>query len=141
VWYVHVHHRWNRAGEWLIRPVWDMIGDAVRRLNGGEITADQAADLPIFKLTPFIETMGRIRREGRRREFWWEREWRHVGDFQFSRVIGQAVVLAPASDHAALRAAIQSSWPGNMRLVDVTWSDDQIDGVLVGLDNGPFPPD
>ena len=51
------------------------------------------AELPIFKLTPFIETMGRPK-GGTRKEFWWERAWRKVGDLGFSP--SKAVVVLGA---------------------------------------------
>ncbi len=57
------------------------LADESRQSNnrGGEAT--ERFDHDIFRLTPFIETMGRLgEQEGRRpKEFWWEREWRHAG--------------------------------------------------------------
>ncbi len=75
-----------------INPVWyvDMtpgrywlthyVENLVRR------AADQGkafADDPISKIAPFIEGMGTWPGLGRK-EFWWEREWRHLGDLSFS---------------------------------------------------------
>ena len=135
VWYVDRHYRSDDPQPWRIVPVWDMINSAVAT----NLPPEKLAELPIFKLTPFIETMGRPK-GGTRKEFWWEREWRKVGDLGFlpSKAV---VVLAPADEHDALRAAVQHI-PGykSVRLVDVNWTADQIKVAIGGLDNEPFPP-
>lgn len=135
VWYIDRHYTPGVYREWLINPIWNMINSAAAL----DLPPDALAELPIFKLTPFIQTMGRSK-EGQRQEFWWEREWRKVGDLTFlpSKAV---VVLAPDVEHAELRDLVKDI-PGyrNMRLVDVSWGPDQIEQVLDGLDNEPFPP-
>lgn len=75
VWYVDI----TPGHDWLTKPVENMR-DA----------ADKAGDFhesDIARITPFIETMGtgtKTTGDTYRVEFWWEREWRYVGDFAFS---------------------------------------------------------
>jgi hypothetical protein len=65
---------------------------------------------PIAEIAPFIETMGPVGRPGetRRREFWWEREWRYRGDLSFAwnEVVA---VFAPQPQHDALRGMLQQA--------------------------------
>jgi len=135
VWYVDRHHLPDDFRSWLIAPVWEMINSAA----ASGLPPEELAELSIFKLTPFIETMGRPK-GGNRKEFWWEREWRKVGDLGFlpSKAV---VVLAPAAEHEDLRGAVQDI-PGyrNVRLVDASWAQGQIEETIDGLDNEPFPP-
>jgi hypothetical protein len=135
VWYVDRHYMPGEFRPWLITPVWEMINSAA----AAGLPPEELAELPIFKLTPFIETMGRPQ-GGNRKEFWWEREWRKVGNLHFLPSKA-AIVLAPAAEHEALRNVVQHI-PGysNLRLVDVSWAPEQIEQSLDGLDNEPFPP-
>jgi len=55
----------------------------------------------LLRLTPFIEQMGTG--PTYTKEFWWEREWRHVGDFSLPK---RTIVLAPADRHAYLRRKV-----------------------------------
>lgn len=56
---------------WLINYINSLMDEALQRGN--------YEDSDISHLTPFIETM--FTHSTSRKEFWWEREWRHVGDF------------------------------------------------------------
>lgn len=96
-------------------------------------------DSPILQLTPFIEQMGSW--GDTRKEFWWEREWRHVGDLSFTpRDI--VVVFAPHTDHDDLRHQIES-WDHYIRIpvfVDARWGLERMIAALAGVkDPGPFP--
>jgi hypothetical protein len=139
VWYIDTTQPRGDYRRWLINPVWQMINDAATLAGQGAVSADELAALPIFDLTPFIETMGRMGQKASRKEFWWEREWRKVGNFTFSPSKA-VVVLAPEENHETLRKAVQHI-PGynGMRPVDVTWKPDRIEQALDGLDNEPFP--
>lgn len=76
VWYVDI----TPGHSWLTNPLNNLIDNATA---SGAYEASNVA-----RLTPFIEQMGTIP-FGTRKEFWWEREWRHVGDFSLpSHVIG-----------------------------------------------------
>lgn len=102
----------------------------------------------IFRVTPYIEQMGDWSTGGttNRKEFWWEREWRHVGDFTFEP-IHTVAVLAPAPVHDELRqvlvgTALWSSRPVPVPILDPDWGLERMIAVLSGVaqeDLGPFP--
>ena len=79
----------------LREPIRELLEQAV-----ADATAQGAADpdperlaaAPILRLTPFVEQMGMP--AGIRKEFWWEREWRHPGDLRFAPA-DIVVVFAP----------------------------------------------
>jgi len=81
-----------------------------------------------------------------RKEFWWEREWRHVGDFHFfvpSRIVG---FLVPEADHARFAVdmiAANEIWRRKPRpLLDPSWGLERMIVSLADLDPehvGPFP--
>lgn len=64
---------------------------------------------------PFAEQMGTWPSLGTQKEFWWEREWRHVGPFTFNSD-ELALILAPEKDHEEL--AKVSGRP----IIDAAWS-------------------
>jgi len=115
VWYVDTTH----AAAGVVRQAVDELLDRALGAEGPFI------DHPAARLFPFMEDMG-FGPSGHRKEFWWEREWRHVGDFSFepSEI---ALVLAPASDHGAI--AQVTSRP----CVDPAWSLERMIGSLAGL--------
>src|SRR5262249_7823432 len=100
VWYIDIT---PSGHEWLTNPVQEMLaagaaGRAVARGWPGDAWREvDLAHAPIASLTPFFEQMGRP--AGTRKEFWWEREWRHVGarEFGWSDVVAAFV---PEQDHA-----------------------------------------
>ncbi|GAA4934668.1 hypothetical protein GCM10023224_14080 [Streptomonospora halophila] len=99
---------------------------------------------------------------GGRKEFWWEREWRHVGDFRFEEP-RDIVVAFPQGDHNAFRddltSVLQQRQEGSdpfvpagdlppvevdgyksLRLVDPNWGLERMIAALAGVgDPGPFP--
>ncbi|MFB4273515.1 abortive infection system antitoxin AbiGi family protein [Nonomuraea sp. GTA35] len=98
VWYLDI----TPDHDWLTNPLQQLIDQALEQLN---LPFTQPGGLPpVLRLTPFIEQMGTgTRRDGTtyRKEFAWEREWRHNGTFNFS--LGNAVaIFAPENDHLAL---------------------------------------
>jgi hypothetical protein len=55
------------------------------------------------KITPFLEGMGSWEEEPgerRYREFRWEREWRHLGDLDFSESSEKVIWLCPEDEIA-----------------------------------------
>jgi Putative abortive phage resistance protein AbiGi, antitoxin len=70
VWYTVA----NRAEHWRVNHVWNLV-DAAQ-------AAGDFRDSDIAQLTPFIDLMGYLG-PGKRKEFWWEREWRHLGSLRF----------------------------------------------------------
>jgi hypothetical protein len=130
-----------KSHEWLTNPFRKLIEDAVRAATPRGSTEPDPTDLamhPIFRLTPFIETMGQTQ-DGRRKEFWWEREWRKVSSLDFNPAAVVAAVT-PTRDHDNLRTAL-SAVPGyaKLRLVDPAWDAGTIEAALDGVNTGPFP--
>lgn len=76
VWYVDI----TPGHDWLMKPVNEILDREINRLK-------RFRKSPLAQIAPFIEQMGSgTGRSGYRyrKEFWWEREWRHRGDFNFS---------------------------------------------------------
>jgi hypothetical protein len=71
VWYLDV--TWGTP--WRVKFVWNLVKE--RKASGNFLGSD------IAEIAPFVETMGYVR-SAPHKEFWWEREWRHLGDFQFT---------------------------------------------------------
>lgn len=82
VWYVDI----SPGHTWLMNPINSLIEAA--------LDDDKFAESSISKITPFIEQMGGG--SGYQKEFWWEREWRHVGDFLLPNRI---IILCPEKEH------------------------------------------
>jgi hypothetical protein len=75
-----------------VNPVWyvDMtpgrdwhIAAALNRLRDDAVASGDFHNHPAAQVFPFVEPMGVWDRP---REFWWEREWRHVGNFDLPGV-------------------------------------------------------
>ncbi|ASW89730.1 abortive infection system antitoxin AbiGi family protein [Mycobacterium marseillense] len=99
----------------------------------------------IFRITPFIEQMGDWSQGSvARKEFWWEREWRHVGHFYFTPDHTVAV-LASEAQHADLKAMLSGDlrWgPRSVPILDPEWGLERMIAVMSGVaeeDLGPFP--
>jgi hypothetical protein len=141
VWYTDIT---VRARTWPSTTVNTMIGSAIRRARTGSGAIDSVAlaKESIFQITPYFEQMGPIS-NGRRKEFWWEREWRHIGGYQLSipRIVA---VLAPAAVHDDLcdeLTAIDEDW-GTRPLIDPRWGLERMIAALAGVsagDSTPFP--
>ncbi|MCP3799759.1 abortive infection system antitoxin AbiGi family protein [Allokutzneria sp. A3M-2-11 16] len=138
VWYLDI----TPGHDWLTGPVNQLVKDAEAAATPTGAPGPDTVSLlasPILRLTPFLEQMGPT--QGARKEFWWEREWRHVGDFVFtSRDI--VVVFAPESEHDALREEM-ATWPGCAAppaVVDAKWGLERVIAALAHVrDPGPFP--
>jgi hypothetical protein len=97
------------------------------------------------KLTPFIEQMGsgsHAQGGGYKKEFWWEREWRHRGDFGLPP---KFIVLCPFKEVREIRDAVNQGLQEPKRLeasfIDPRWGLEKIIGHLAGFDIedlGPF---
>jgi hypothetical protein len=82
--------------------------------------------------------------ETRKKEFWWEREWRHVGNFSLPD--NAFIVLCPAADRCEIERLVERVHPDpefcpRVSVVDPAWSLEMIIGSLAGLgpeDLGPF---
>lgn len=133
VWYIDA----TVGHDWLTKDVDALIEHAMENDKGTEI----------FRLTPFFEIMGTWR--DNQKEFWWEREWRKVGDLSFSWH-DLVAVLAPEDEHKQLRTALESeakkqgvvSEVSVLNFLDPRWGLERMIGSLAGIQNryiGPFP--
>lgn len=117
VWYVDKSpgHNWSVS-----KALGDLRASATS--PGGGFSAH-----PMARIAPFFESMGTW--QTGRREFWWEREWRHVGDLGFGyREI--ALVLCPETEIPQFEGL---SLLREFRAVDPRWSLEQMIAHLVGL--------
>lgn len=85
----------------------------------------------ISKVLPFFEEMG-ISATGHKKEFWWEREWRCLGDFEFGAT-EIALILAPEEEHAAFGTY-------GPHCVDAAWSLERMIAALAGLSESDVTP-
>lgn len=138
-----------------VNPVWyvditptgrDWLMNAVDHIVAGAISANDFGH-DIFRITPFIEAMGRMgKRSGRRpKEFWWEREWRYAAaDLDFDTA-GLVAVLAPSDQHGPLQEDLAGQeGPGSedFRYLDPNWSLERMIAALAGVREdltAPFP--
>lgn len=128
VWYLDI----TPGHDWLTNPVNNLVREAVKT---GDFDRQDIATL-----TPLIEQMGTHAAESGeegtsyKKEFWWEREWRHVGDF---RLPNRYIVLCPSEDICAVEAAVEEldefERPQKVSYVDPRWSLEMIIGKLAGL--------
>jgi hypothetical protein len=123
-----------------------MVKEAKARCTtqAGKVNASALANEAVLRLTPFMEQMGPIG-GGKRKEFWWEREWRHVGDFEF-RPRDVVAILLPEAEHedfAEDLAELSKAWARRrVPLLDPTWGLERMIAGLAAVDPdraGPFP--
>jgi hypothetical protein len=139
VWYLDITPSGN---DWLTIPVEQLRDQAERAATGpgGDLDVERLAAEPILRLTPFIEQMGPTR-DGRK-EFWWEREWRRVGDLGFN-TIDIVVVFAPEDEHRDIRERLAATDLYGFKMpafVDARWGLERMIGAMAGVrDIGPFP--
>jgi hypothetical protein len=122
VWYVDMTpgHRWR------ICEALDLMRD--RAVAIGD---DKFAGMVGAVLLPFVEGMGTW--EGSQKEFWWEREWRHVGDLTFADQ-ELAFVIAPAAYHDVVRTIVDRP------CLDPEWSLERMIASLAGLTESDVTP-
>ena len=137
VWYVDMTpgRDWEQA-----RSLDDLRAQAI----AGDFTSD-----PSTSLFPYFEPMGTW--GGRQREFWWEREWRKVGNYRLEEH-EIAFWLCPEDEIDDFEAFIATEWDlGDLapnarlrfgqRFVDPRWSVEGIIACLVGKEGTtPFAP-
>lgn len=140
VWYVD--QTWGRA--WTIAKSLDELRDAAKQ--SGDFHGQPAAS--IF---PYAESMAVWPPYGNRtwtvpKEFWWEREWRHVGHFNFS-INDAALWLCPESEIpmwqdylAQIQAHFGEDLDRQPRCIDPRWGMEQIVAHLVGLGQDEITP-
>lgn len=118
VWYID--KTWGRS--WTLGLALDELRDAT--------VAASFPKSPATTLLPFIEPMFDWREQGKtRKEFWWEREWRHLGDFKFE--VGDiALVIAPEGFHNELEKST------GRRCIDGGWSLERVIAKLADVKSG-----
>lgn len=117
VWYVDI----TQGHDWLMNPVNELINQAI---DSGDFD-----DFSIAKISPFIEQMGDNRRTGGNlKEFWWEREWRHAGDFTLP---DRVILICPESEHENFEGMDKE---GNVAAIDADWGLEEIIAYLAGFE-------
>ena len=148
IWYLDI----TRGHDWLTTPVNTLVTEAVDGRAGrwdpdaGAWVPYALVEHPVLRLAPFFEQMGSPAE--RRKEFWWEREWRHVGDLTFNRP-DVVALFVPFADHEAFHRdwseifgnlGYATDWP--FALLDPTWGLERMIASLARVqpaDVGPFP--
>lgn len=97
----------------------------------------------ILRLAPFFEPMGTWTTNDppSRKEFWWEREWRKVGElhFSFSHLVA---VLAPEESHETIGNEFNLNTRDKRKLLDPKWGLERMISSLAGIPPhlaGPLP--
>lgn len=126
VWYVDMTT--NGGREWEEARALDALRD--RSVGTGDFHAS-----PEAKIMPFFEHMGTWPTS--RKEFWWEREWRHRGDLDLAPIWEKIIWLAPEGEHGSIASLICREEPGAYRptLIDPNWGIEHIIARLCGLAN------
>ena len=120
IWYLDI----TPGHDWLNRNFENMVDAAIA--NDNFLNSD------LSKLTPFIEQMGsgpRATGGGYRKEFWWEREWRYVGNFDLPE---RLIVLCPEDDFERMNGICGDSF-FSVAFIDPSWGLEQIIGRLAGF--------
>jgi hypothetical protein len=136
---------------WLTQPLDELreqaLGGRAFTLNPDGSTVNLAAhQSQIARIAPLLEQMGPTS-EGRK-EFWWEREWRKVGDliYNWRSVVA---IFAPEAEHTDVQTDLEDhanqAFPGTRvpPLLDADWGLERMIARLAGVpDNeaGPLPP-
>lgn len=125
--------------DWSMKAIDRMVSQATSDLaQGVTVSVDSH---PVLAIAPYIEQMG----QGK--EFWWEREWRHIGHLNFWPTDAVAL-LAPEADHNSLKADLNDACGGNgiwanRPVVDPRWGLERMIMELAGVREAhkrPFPP-
>lgn len=152
VWYVDI----TRGHDWLTTPINELIalavhGRAQREQDSMGVSRPQsltAAESQVARLAPFIEQMGKPAQT--RKEWWWEREWRHVGDLvvPWDELVA---VFVPENDQGQfvldLRQRFEAlgrhpAFVDELNLLDPRWGLERMIAALAHVpasNVGPFP--
>ena len=121
VWYLDI----TEGHDWLTQPLEKLIDAKIKK--GTFVNSD------IARLTPFIEQMGTgISKAGYQyfKEYWWEREWRHVGNF-FLNI--KFLIICPEDEFEEICNEACDSLPPKIRSIDPEWSLEQIIARVAGF--------
>jgi|ERR1700688_711092 len=137
VWYLDISVRGGAS--WLTEPIAMLRQEAV---DAADRSGKSLTEYPITRLLPFIEQMGPTNYF--RKEFWWEREWRHVGALAF-RWLNVVAVFAPYQEHGEIRDAMAEMGRAELPtppLLDPSWGLERMISALRGVpteEAGPLP--
>jgi hypothetical protein len=127
VWYVDM----TPGRNWTVANTLDRLRDDITNPALGRDFHEAA----LAKLFPFMEQMGRW--QNSLKEFWWEREWRHVGNLQ---IPGTGVIwLCPENEIGQINERVErelTPW------LDPRWGLEEIIAHLSGFpltEVSPFP--
>jgi hypothetical protein len=139
VWYTDIS---PKGHDWLMNSVNALIDDAVDQVIARRAAGDANAhfkDYPVSRLTPFIEQMGvaRTHTASYHKEFWWEREWRHRGDYLLPAWF---IILVPESDHSAWVPWVKNTLGVQYPVLDPRWGLEEIIGRLAGFSQSQIRP-
>ncbi|MFE0156853.1 hypothetical protein ACFWY5_57680, partial [Nonomuraea sp. NPDC059007] len=123
IWYIDI----TPGHDWLTVPIQRLVQNALAA--PAQPFTQPHGDLPdILRLTPFMEQMGSGVRSSDgvvyRKDFSWEREWRHCGDLAFT-LSDVTAIFAPEADHDQFAADIHAIHTGDQpipSLLDPNWS-------------------
>jgi hypothetical protein len=111
------------------------LANAFEALMNAAIQTGDFHNQPIARVLPFVEIMGTWPTTGRKKEFWWEREWRHVSGLTLQPQLIDGLVLCPENEIDHFEAILR---PGDRRgllrqCIDPRWSVEQIVAHLGGI--------
>jgi len=125
-----------------INPIWyvditpghDWISKSINKIIDEAIETGRFGIKPIARIAPFIEQMGSKMNDlggyEYRKEFWWEREWRYLGDFALP---DRLIVLCPADEFSRMKSiCCRSSLKASFS--DPAWGLERIIASLAGFD-------
>ncbi len=126
VWYVDMTP--GQSKQWQLSKALDGLRDE-------KINNNNFKDSHVAKIAPFIEQMYPGTNNGRPKEFWWEREWRHIGDFVLPNHV---ILICPEQEFEQFRRLIDEKQNGALRApcIDPNWGLEKIIARLAGFDNG-----
>jgi len=120
IWYLDQ----TRGHNWLTTPFDKILRKALKK-------PEEFDEHPVAELAPFIDVMGTgtntSSNQPYAREFWWEREWRHVKDLILPH---ELVVLCPESERRKFKKIVADHHYGRCPIIDPTWSGEKIERSL-----------
>jgi len=119
-----------------VNPVWyvdqtpghDWLTKHIDTLRDSAIASAKFDDTPFAKIAPFIEQMGTWKGKPPK-EFWWEREWRHVGPLKLPHHV---ILICPDNDHSTFEGLAKQKGH-SAKCVDADWGLEQIIARLAGF--------
>jgi len=118
-----------------VNPVWYVdttpghvsLVDSIGQLIDDAVASEDFKASAMVRLAPFIEPMGPTR--SGHRETWWERAWRHVGDFPLPP---DHIVFCPEAEMEEVRRSLTRG-AAVTTFVDPAWSLEQTISHLAGF--------